>query len=262
MRRIVVIVAAAIMAVGLLVGAADVFQTYGLNREGWAESFMGALAAKWFRPYEVPAKLRALPPAERAAVVNALGAVAKAFVDTPEFKAAYKKRYDDNLPDALKPPRTAKQIADEMRAQMRKGQAEMEEALKGFQGEMRKQMEAAAAQMRAQAKEQEAMIDTMAAQQAQEEKERYEEAKKAPLDPDAMPADPKAALKRALRSFLDATAGVDYAAVTKAGNSGGKVFANAAFEQKPREWKMCYRAGREACEAARTFASSWLAELK
>jgi hypothetical protein len=76
-----------------------------------------------------------------------------------------------------------------------------------------------------------------------------------------MPSDPRVALKRALRGFLDVTAGVDYAATTK---SGGflKVFANAAYEQQPREWKMCDRAGTKACGAARAFASSWLAELK
>ena len=90
---------------------------------------------------------------------------------------------------------------------------------------------------------------------------RYEEAKQRPPDPDATPADPRAGLKRALKDFLDRTAGIDYAAALRT-ESGKKKFASAALEQKPREWKMCFRAGKEACEAARTFASSWLAELK
>jgi len=261
MRRVIVVVSALIVIFCLGALAADVFQTYGLNREGWNDSFLAALTARWFNPYEMPAKLKALAPAERVAVVNALGAAAKAWFDTPEFKAAYKKKYEDSLPGDLKPPRTVKQIADEMRAQLRKGQAEMEEALKGFSGDMRKQMEAAAAQMRAQAKEQEALIDTMAAQQAQEEKARYEEAKNRPPDPDAAPADPRVALKRGLKEFLDRTAGIDYAAALKTA-SGRKVFANAAFEQKPKEWKQCFRAGKDACEAARAFATNWLAELK
>ena len=256
------VMAAAVVALSCLVGiAADVFQTYGLDRQGWSHSFLSALTARWYNPFEAPAKLKTLAPAERVAVVNALGAAAKAWFDTPEFKAAYKKKYDDSLPADLKPPKTAKQIADEMRAQLRKGQAEMEEALKGFSGDMRKQMEAAAAQMRAQAKEQEALIDTMAAQQAQEEKARYDEAKNRPPDPDAAPADPRVALKRGLKEFLDRTAGIDYAAALKA-TSGRKVFVNAAFEQKPKEWKQCFRAGKDACEAARAFATNWLAELK
>jgi hypothetical protein len=254
--------AAAVVALSCLVGiAADVFQTYGLDRQGWNDSFLSALTANWYNPFEAPAKLKALAPADRVAVVNALGAAAKAWFDTPEFKAAYKKKYEESLPDELKPPRTAKQIADQMHADARKGLADIEAALKGMSGEIRKQMEAAATEMRANLKAQEAMIDTMAAQQAEEEKARYEEAKNRPPDPDATPADPRVGLKRALKEFLDHTAGVDYAAALKPA-FGKKVFANPTFEQKPREWKMCFRAGRDACEAARTFATNWLAELK
>jgi hypothetical protein len=254
--------AAAVVALSCLVGiAADVFQTYGLDRQGWNDSFLSALTANWYNPFEAPAKLKALAPADRVAVVNALGAAAKAWFDTPEFKAAYKKKYEESLPDELKPPRTAKQIADQMHADARKGLADIEAALKGMSGEIRKQMEAAATEMRANLKAQEAMIDTMAAQQAEEEKARYEEAKNRPPDPDATPADPRVGLKRALKEFLDHTAGVDYAAALKPA-FGKKAFANPTFEQKPREWKMCFRAGRDACEAARTFATNWLAELK
>ena len=261
MRRSLV-VAAAVVALSCLVGiAADVFQTYGLDRQGWNDSFLSALTARWYSPFEAPAKLKALAPAERVAVVNALGAAAKAWFGTPEFKAAYQKKYEVSLPDDLKPPRTAKQIADQMRADMKKNLVEIDEALKSVSGDLRKQMEAAAAQMRASLKEQEAMVDAMAAQQAQEEKERYEEAKNRPPDPDAAPADPRVALKRALKEFVDRTAGIDYAAALKT-SSGRKLFVSAAFEQKPKEWKLCFRAGKDACEAARTFATTWLAELK
>jgi hypothetical protein len=261
MRRVMLTASVAVVVSCLGVLAADVFQTYGLNREGWNESFLSALTARWYNPYEVPAKLKALPAADRVVVVNALGAAAKAWFGTPDFLAAYQKKYEASLPDELKPPRTAKQIADEMRADMRKGLTEMEAQVKSMQGDMRRQLEAALTQMRAQMKEQEAMIEPAAAQQAQEEKERYEEAKKRPPDPDAAPADPRAALKRALKDFLDRTSAVDYAAALKV-SGGRKLFANAAFEQKNKEWKLCFRAGREACEAARTFATGWLAELK
>jgi len=261
MRRSVVM-AAAVVALSCLVGiAADVFQTYGLDRQGWNHSFLSALTARWYSPFEAPAKLKALAPADRVAVVNALGAAAKAWFDTPEFKAAYKKKYEDSLPDPLKPPRTAKQIADELRAEQGKALKNMDEALKGMSGDMRKQMEATATQMREMLKAQEAQIDGMAAQMAEQEKRLYEETKNRPPDPDAAPADPRVGLKRALKEFLDRTAGVDYAAALKPA-FGDKVFANPTFEQKPREWKMCFRAGREACEAARTFATNWLAELK
>jgi hypothetical protein len=97
--------------------------------------------------------------------------------------------------------------------------------------------------------------------QAEQERLAHERATSQPPDPDAMPAEPNLALKRTLTGFLAATSGVDYAAATQ-DRSGRKVFVNAAYESKPSPWKMCFRAGREACEAARSEASSWLRELK
>lgn len=73
--------------------------------------------------------------------------------------------------------------------------------------------------------------------------------------------DPNAQLKKRLTAFLAATDGVDYAATTHA-NGGLKIFDSSEYESRPREWKMCYRAGRETGEAVRAFAREWLAELK
>lgn len=75
------------------------------------------------------------------------------------------------------------------------------------------------------------------------------------------PADGKALVKQRLREFLEATANVDYSAKLVA--KGGKMrFANQAYEEKPGEWKLAYRAGREPSEKARAFVKAWLAELK
>jgi hypothetical protein len=257
MRGILGAVVVAVVLSCLIAGAADVFQTYGLNRQGWTDRFVDVVFNSYFTPYEATARLKAVPASERAAVVTAFGTVAKAFFDTPEFKAAYKKRYEEALPDEQKPPRTKARIEAELRAQMDKSVKEMEDATKGVTGEMKKVAEQAIAQIREQSKQ----IPMLAEMQAQEEKSRYQEAKNRPPDPDAAPADPKVALRRSLKKFLDVTAGVDYAAATKAAY-GHKVFVNGTYERKTAEWKMCYRAGREACEAARAFATSWLAELK
>jgi hypothetical protein len=257
MRRILAAAVVAIVLSCLAIGAADLFQTYGLNREGWTDRFVDAVFNGFFSPYELTAKLKAVPAAERAAVVTAFGSLAKSYFETPEFKAAYKKRYEDNLPNDLKPPKTRAEIEAELRGQIEKGIKEMEEVGKSMTGDMKKVADQGVAQMREQLKQ----LPTIAAQMAQEEKERYEEAKNRPPDPDAPPADPRLGLKKSLRKFLDETAGVDFAAQTKP-SFANRVFVNAAYEQKPREWKMCYRAGREACDAARSFATSWLAELK
>jgi hypothetical protein len=241
--------------------AADVFQEYGLDRQAWADSFVSSLADGALYAPSVSSKLKSVPTGQRAAVVNALGTAAKAFVGTAEFKAKYGKEYEASLPDDLRPPRSAAEIEKSMRAEMQKGLTEMEAAVKDFQGDMRKQAEAALAQVRAELKQQLATVGPAAAQQAAEEKARYEKAKSRPPDPDALSPDPRVSLRKSLKLFLDETSGVDYAAETKA-VSRTRRFVRPDYESKPRAWKMCYRAGREACDAARAFASGWQAELK
>jgi hypothetical protein len=251
----------AVLAAGVTAAATDVFQEYGLDRQVWADSFVSSLADATPYAPSLPAKLKTVPPGQRAAVVNALGAAAKAFVGTPEFKARYGKEYEASLPDDLRPPRSAAEIEKSMRAELQKGLTEMEAALKDLQGDVRKQAEAAMVQVRAEQKAQLATRGTAAAQRAAEEKARYEEAKRRPTDPGALSPDPRLSLSKALKSFLDETSGVDFAAQTKM-VSRMRRFERSGYESKPRSWKMCYRAGREACDAARAFASGWLAELK
>jgi len=64
-----------------------------------------------------------------------------------------------------------------------------------------------------------------------------------------------------LRAFLDATRDLDFTAKLV---EEGKVrkFADPALEAKPSEWKMCFRAGKPATDAAREFARKWLADLQ
>ena len=240
----------------LAIGAADLFQTYGLSRQGWSERFVDAVFHTDFTPYQAK-QLKAVPVAERAAVVNALGALAKTFFDTPEFKAAYKKSYEASLPEPAKPPRSKAEIEADLMAKYEKSIKDAQETAKTVSGDMKKAVEQAVAMLR----EQEKTVPQMAEMMAQSEKQQYEMTKNRPPDPKAPPADPKVALRRSLKKFLDVTAGVDYAAQTKA-SFANKVFVNASYEQKSAEWKMCYRAGHDACEAARTFATGWLAELK
>jgi hypothetical protein len=74
------------------------------------------------------------------------------------------------------------------------------------------------------------------------------------------PENPNVLIAKRLRAFLDTSADVDFSA--KLVPSGDKMkFADAKYEQKSSEWKMCYRAGRDAVTAARAVAAAWLKEL-
>lgn len=254
MAAVLVVIAAAMAA------AVDVFQDYGLDRQAWADSFVNSMTGQSLYAPSLPARLKSVAPDQRAAIVTALGTAAKAFFATQAFKDQYKAEYQAQLPDDLKPPRSAKEIADTMRAEMKKGLEDFEKSIKSMPPEMRAEMQKTYTEMKANVAEQSKMMDMLAEQQAAQEKASYTAAKNNP-DPDALSPDPAVTLKRSLKQFLAETAAVDFAAQTKV-QYGMKRFANETYEGKPKPWKMCYRAGREACDAARAFATSWLAELK
>ncbi len=256
--------ATAFVVLALATGAAaatDVFQEYGLDRRSWADAFVHSLADGVLHAPGVPGKLKGVPPAQRAAVVQALGSAAKTFFGGAEFQARYRKEYESSLPGDLRPPRSASEIEASSRAEMQKGLTEMEQSVKSLQGDARKQAETALAQVRSEMERQAAALGMAAAQQAADEKARYEAARKRPPDPNALSPDPKVSLRRSLATFLAETSGVDHAAETREAMRTRR-FVKPEYEAKPRSWKACYRAGREACEAARAFASGWLAELK
>ena len=75
-----------------------------------------------------------------------------------------------------------------------------------------------------------------------------------------VPESPAPVIAKRLREFLAISADVDFAA-TLTPRNGKMVFENAAYESKPGQWKMCYRAGKEATIAARAAVQAWLKEL-
>lgn len=80
-------------------------------------------------------------------------------------------------------------------------------------------------------------------------------------DSEALDKNPNVTLKRRLEQFLELSADVDFAAPT-VGEGSARRFEKPEDEAKPREWKMCFRAGPEATSAARAYAKEWLAELE
>lgn len=260
-RRATTTFLALALAGGAAAAATDVFQEYGLDRRSWGDAFVHSLADGVLHAPGVSAKLKGVPPGQRAAVVNALGAAAKACFGGTEFRERYAKEYESSRPADLRRPRSATEIEASTRADLKKGLVEMEQAVKSLQGDARKQGEAALAQARAEIDRQAAALGKASAEQAAEEKARFEAATKRPPDPKALSPDPRVSLRKSLQQFLKETSGVDYAAETRE-SSRTRRFAKADDEAKPPAWKMCYRAGREACDAARGFAAGWLAELK
>jgi hypothetical protein len=203
---------------------------------------------------------KAAAPDRRAAIVNALGSFVKAYTRTPLFRERYAKYWEANRP---RPPDAPESVADRRKA-AEASLREMEDSIKDLPPELRKQMEESVKALKAQQEEirkdaeTQAILEQGVKAEREEGERQYQERLKEydtehPKDPDAM-------IARRLREFLDLSASVNFdAKVVKRGDL--MRFEKTEDEERSNEWKLCYRAGREATAAARAFAAAWLKEL-
>jgi len=246
-------------------GSDDVLAKLGLDQASARESILDSLANGSVYNDAAFKAFKSLPGLARETIVRAGLAWIKSYAAGAEFKAAYEKLREQEKPQAPEARPSADDEMKKMRAETEKSIAEMRKNMAAMDAEMKKQMEAVIREMRSQVErmekdpQQKEMMRQGTAMAAEEDKKRHEEDLREWEQ--RYPADPRALIKRRINEFLAASAGIDYAAkLTPRGDK--MVFASDAYEQKPAEWKLCFRAGREATEAARSFAKAWLAELE
>lgn len=262
-RSAIVLVAVLATAIGVVRGVSDVMAKLGVSPGEAQEGMLDALASGYAYNAAAIKAFKALPPAARAEVVReALGWI-KARTESAEFKAAYAKWRQEEKPAPPDAVASADEQIKKQKADMEKAIAETEKNMAGLDAQTRKALEGALEEMRKQVREldkpemkaiygQSAEMQKAAGRKDHEERmKRWEE---------TAPPDPWTLIARRIRQFLDVTKDVDFSA--KLVPQGSKMrFADARYEEKPGEWKLCFRAGREATEAAREFAKAWLAEL-
>jgi hypothetical protein len=205
-------------------------------------------------------------PEQRVALVQQTVAWARGFVASPAFAQAYAALRAQNAPQA---PEAKGSIDDEIKAQreeQRRQLVEMRASIKQMPPEMRKGMEEVVKQTEAQYAQMNADPQMLAMQkqglQMQRDGEQQAYAEATAKWQQEWPADGRALVARRLREFLAACKDVDFAAALLPKDPYGKRrFTLTAYEQKPAEWKACYRAGKAPTEAARAAATAWLAEL-
>lgn len=211
-----------------------------------------------------PAAFVAMPPAARVALVTFALNLARTFVETDDFKRRYADHREANGPDPLPEEQTADSILAKQRAGFENQVAEMRKLFDQITPEQRATLESGWKDMRDQLtemekgekrKELDAMLKEQRSEQVRQRDEAMKEFEK------RYPSDPRTLVAMRLRHFLDVTKDVAYDAQLVDKNKM-KVFANEAFEGKPAEWKMAFRAGKPATDTARAFAQKWLADLQ
>jgi hypothetical protein len=256
------VTAICVMAIGAV--AQDHLATLGISegraKEAVFDSFMSdavSIAGK-------PAAFTAMAPAARVALVNFALNLARAFAESDEFKRRYADHREANGPDPLPEAQSADEIFAKQRAGFENQVAEMRKLFDQITPEQRATLEAGWKDMRDQLdamekgdrrKQIEGLLNDQRAEQVRQRDAALKEFEK------VYPEDPRALIASRLRRFLDVTKDVDYSA-RLVDKDKKRVFADAALEARPAEWKMSFRAGKPATDAARAFAEKWLADLK
>jgi hypothetical protein len=262
MRICVAITLVCVVALG--VAAQDHLGTLGISegraKEAVFDSFMSdavSIAGK-------PAAFLAMTPQARVALVNFALNLARTFVESPDFKRRYADHRDANGPEPLPEEQTADSIFKKQRDGFENQVTEMRKVFDQITPEQRATLEAGWADMRKQLDEMEkgerrGQIEELLKQQRTDQIRQRDESMKE-FDK-VYPADHRVLVAMRLRHFLDATADINFAAQLVEKDKV-KVFADPALEAKPAEWKMCFRAGKPATDAARAFAQKWLTDLQ
>jgi hypothetical protein len=205
---------------------------------------------------------------DRAAVVNQLIAYAQKYYGSPEFKTSYKnsrEKFKPAEPQELPVP-TEEQVKAEERNRL-------EQQLKVAEGNLNSpnsKIKNSAPHAIDNIKKQIQALDepnNPTIKRRLDNANRMNDAIRNKYKADIQkfetryPEDPQILLKKRLQEVLDITADVDYAAELKEGYQGKKVFVNPAYEKKPAEWKLAFRAGKPVTDAVRKAAQEWLSKL-
>jgi hypothetical protein len=259
--RPIVLIAAVL--VPLAAAGVDGLSQMGLTVEATKEAVGTILSAGIYNP-GLPAKaFKMLPPSARAQAVTSAVAWVKTYTTTTEFKSQYARVRNTQRPEAptwdTTPEQELQKADDDQKQQMEQSK----QAIAALPPEQRKALEEAlknAAEMSAKMNTPESRkmrLDDIKAERAATMKEYDEAVAKWKQD---YPEDPGPVIGKRLREFLQMSADVDYSAKLKT-QDGTSTFENPAYQSKSSQWKMCYRAGREATAAARAAVQAWLTEL-
>ena len=248
-----------------LSGAPDVLQQLDVPKADAAMEVLNGIASGSPNYHRVRQAFKAAAPAARSALVEQVLTWARAYVDSPQFARDYAKHREEVKPQ---PPEAGESVEQELARQKQEQErqlAEMKKALKDMPAEMRNEMEKsiketeqAFREMNENAEFQAAMRENAKAEREADQQTYNEQLETWKAE---FPADPRALVKRRLQEFLAATEDVDFDAKLVARGSKMR-FANDDYEAKDSEWKLAYRAGKPATEAARAFVKTWLAELR
>jgi hypothetical protein len=244
-------------------GAQNHLATLGISEGRAREAFFDSFITDTLSVAGDSKAFTAASTAARVALVNFALTLARTFTESDDFKRRYADHRDANGPDPLPEEPSVDAVLTKQRAGFEAQVLQMRKLFEQITPEQRATLEAGWTDMRAQLTEMETGPRREELENAlrQQRMAQVRERELAMKELDAVwPADHRALVANRLRHFLEVSKDVAYDAKL-VDKDGRKVFADAALEARPKEWKMCFRAGKQATDTARAFAEKWLNDL-
>ncbi len=247
--------------------AADFLKQLGVP-EFQARDYIWSSFSGMYFSYPMNNQIRHTAAGQRASLVREIGAYAKAYTQSGDFKTKYLENRENAKPTPPEPPKSVEQQRKEQKENLQTALHETEESMKTMTPDLQATMKDVVKMYKEQLKSLDDPNNPIFSQQmADMWRQSHEQAMKdykeklAKWEKD-YPMSPNRMVKQWLTKFFDESNNVDFNAKLIDGDYGKKMFAKTGYERKPSNWKMCFRAGLETVEAGRTFAQQWLAELK
>jgi hypothetical protein len=256
-------IVAMLAAAGMAAADGDVLSQLGITLDAAKEAIGSVITAGVYNPGLPAQAFKLMPPAARAQAVTAGVGWLKTYVASPDFKRQYLDARQVHKPEAPTSERTPEQELQKADADQQQQLEESKKAIAALPEAQRKVLEESlksTAEILAKKNTPESRkmrLDEIRAERDTRQKEYDAAVAKWKQD---YPDDPRPLVARRLREFLQLSADVDFNAKLKTAE-GRTLFENPAYQAKSSQWKMCFRAGREATGAARAAVQAWLTEL-
>ncbi len=258
-----------VLAVGITVGAAavttavDAFSDLGITLNRAKEAVFDSFITGSISLAGNAEIFKAAAPQARAGMVTAVATFGRAFIEGTDFEKRYADHREANGPDPLPAEQTVEQIFAKQRKDWDEQVAGIRAQFSEVTPAQQKTLEAGFDEMRARfdAMEKDGRAELARSLQTQRAAQvRARDAAMAEFEK-VIPSDPRVLTASRLRRFLDLSRDIDYS-VKLVERDKKMRFADPALESKPRDWKLCFRAGKAATDTARAFAQKWLSDLE
>ena len=242
----------------------DFLKQLGITKQDANERIAGGFLGGGLDTYGIK-NLKNILTNDRAAIVKDLAVYAKQYASSAEYIKQYAELKEKNKPQPY-PVQTPEEMRTATIQQAKEAIVQMEESLKKAPSDMKsifeKTLEAAKQNLKQAEDPNNKYIKAYTQNFPSMQKQMKELHERALADWEAKyPTNHLQYIKFRLQDFLDATDGIDFGAQLVE-RGGKKYFVNPAYESKGYNWKLAFRAGKDAVETARNFAKEWMNEIR